>query len=258
MMIEKKIIQVSLVVQLIDEFTDQVVRGQGVQLHIEGAAKPIRKEDGSYVFTNIKEDKVLLQLSSPIYQEEKLPLELSSGEVTMIQLRIKPNRNYSFPAGTTIIEGEAERGSLVIYYQTEGKECFKLLFDATKQGKNMPDALSIYNPDDKNLDGRMFVIVNEGDKKEELIQIQEESSEHPQEYLLKKALQHEFKKLGTKLFPVSSTRADDKGRFLLPVHYTQKITKSGVLELHGNKLIQRQVSLVEGQSNWMKLAKENR
>lgn len=249
---EKKIIRVSLVVQLIDEFTDQLVSGQGIELSIDGESKPVRKSEGYYVFTNLKATQAVLRFSSPIYQGEMVELDLLPEQFCMVKLRIRPNRNYSFPSGTTILEGEAEKGSLVMYYQKEGKECLKLLFDAETKGKNPLEKLSIYNPENKNLDGRIFVISNEEEKKEELIQIREQSIQKEQEYLLMEPLRNSYKKLGTKIFPVSTSKTDEQGRFLLPIRYAQRISPNGIFEIRGKKKVKKSVSLVEGQCNWMK------
>lgn len=251
-------IQVSLVVQLVDDYTDQVLHGAGISIEVDGNRKPVRKADGFFVFTNLCEDRVLLRVNAPLYQEEIHSVDLNrlDNKYCLIKLRLKPNRSYGLPKGTTCIEGKAEpRGQIFAYLPKSNAFC-KLLFDAKKKTENGVPVIKVYNPENMDLEERYLMLVNEEEKKEELIRIVRLIDKENGVYQMEDALKNDYKKIGSRLYLVATSTANQEGNYFLPLKSVNKQDTECIL-MEGrtiNKI--KVVKLEEGRINHIDFMKE--
>lgn len=244
-------IRVSLVVQLVDDYTDQVITGNGVSIEVDGQKKPIKKSDGFFVFTNLNGGGVTLRVWSPLYQEEIRRVDLGQLDQKdrMLKLRLRPNRSYGLPKGTTCIEGKTEPGMEVYAYLPKSRGYSKLLFDTKKTLEDKVQQIKIYNPEGIDLEERYLMIINEESQKGELIRILRLLDGEHGTYQVIAPLKEDYKKIGTKLFLVYTTTADPKGKYFLPVKHGNKEELLCVIRTSSDKVKEKTVVLEEGRVN---------
>ena len=85
-------------------------------------------------------------------------------------------------------------------------------YDAEKT----PDQMELFNPFEKELEGRRFYIRDREGNKEDFFQIGHQEG-RTGVVRLAEALAYGYKKAGTKLYECSSTRADADGTFQIPL-----------------------------------------
>lgn len=96
----------SLAVQLVDAATGLEPRLAAVQASIDGLpAKPLRKNAGLFVFTDLTYPEFTLRVSSPIYMEQALQvnLQLLDPLYPLVIITLLPSPAYPLPPGTTAL-----------------------------------------------------------------------------------------------------------------------------------------------------------
>lgn len=212
-------IKMSLAVQLIDDFTDKIITAPGIHVWIEGEGKPIKKQDGYYIFTNLSQETILLQIEAFHYCKETVPISVEKlNQLTpLVKIRLKPNRTYKLPLGTTCIEGKANPLEDIRLFFTETVQYRKLLYNYEKKKKEENEFIRIFNSTEADLDGCWFYISDREDKNQEFLSIVETINKEENIYRLERPLQSSYLKNGTKLIPVYHTVADVDGNYFIPV-----------------------------------------
>lgn len=215
--------EVSAVLLLIDDFTDRPVISIPARVSA-GAERALRKPDGYYVFTNLKDSEVSVTIQTPSYLTQNFPVNLrqlqSDPSSPVVKVRVKPGPGYSFPEGTTCLEGRTQPRARVWICGGEGNGTRKLLYDYEKGS----GALSVYCPEKEELEGRAFFIDNGASNGREELRLGARRGEDPLKsgYELETPLKRSYKKIGTKLYPIYETEADDQGRYFLPARGVDK------------------------------------
>lgn len=207
--------KVSLVLQLIDDFSGREIEGSNARAWISGEKPPIRKSEGYHVFTNLKEPEVQVHIEAGLYEGQTLQVKLNEdGTYTFLKIRLAPSRAYPIPRNTTCVEGRTEPDSLVRIVCLEDSNPLKLIYDYRK-GKEDDGKISIYHPETMDIEGKALYIKNgkAGGEFFRVLQKREESGS----YGLEQPLSRDYKKVGAVIFPVWSCNADGKGRFFLPI-----------------------------------------
>ena len=226
-------IKVSFVLQFIDDFTDKIITDKILTLKTLDGKTPIIKNDGYYVFLNCQDTNEVIITSSYYMQKT---VKIKNGDT--LKVRLYPNIYYKFSNNHTYLTGKAEKNTEI--KATLKKSNFRLLYDYN----NLDDKkISIFNPLNIELVGRYFLIWNKDN--EEFIQIKENYNNI---YLLSSALKNDYKKVGTKLYEVYYTIANENGEYILPIKekfdenceciiYTQKEIKTLNIKFNQNNII---------------------
>lgn len=211
--------EVSAVLLLIDDFTDRPLTSIPARVTANGYERALRKPEGYYVFTNLREAEAIVNIQAPAYLPQRLTLDLgklqSAASSLVVKVRVKPGQGYSFPEGTTCLEGKTEPGARVWVCSEDGNGTKKLLYDYEKGSST----ISVYCPEKEELEGRAFFIAKDLTNGREEIRLKArcEEGELKSGYVLEHPLNHPYKKIGTKLYSIYETEADDQGRYFLPV-----------------------------------------
>ena len=104
--------RVSLVLELWDDFTDRPISDPSVVITASGLIRPLRKEDGFYVFVNCPMP-VHVEIRSERYETEEFDAGMQDGKAVILKKRLRPGKNYPLPAGTTCVIGCAEPGTVI-------------------------------------------------------------------------------------------------------------------------------------------------
>lgn len=241
--------KVSLVVQAIDDFTGKPIRGSNVRVYIDGGPQAIKKNDGYHVFVNLDRPTVTVHAVGGQYNPQSIRCELAPDEdkYTFVKLRMLPNRSYPIPPDTTCIEGKAAPGSMIRIFCHDG--AYKLLYDYKKEKGSDNRSIFIFHPDEVDMEGKLLHITDSEGKNRELLRIASVIDKDNRQYLLEKELSASYKKIGTSLFTVYETVADQKGSFFMPIANTFKEKSLYTCEAIGDKPVTMEVELESGKIN---------
>lgn len=243
---ERVSIQVSLVIAAVDDFTGRPVgRGQ-LRVWIDGERPPVAKEGGYYIFTNLRVTHPVIHLEGPVFHRQEIILEEGKRkrcEAGMLKVRMIPNRSYPVPRGTTCIQGHAVPGSTVLAYNKTLKEPLKLLYPYTAGQKE----IRIFSPEEMDLEEKKFCIQNKEGTQQEILQIAGQPAAAA--YKLHAPLTYSYRKIGTVIYPVYESKADQAGDFYLPVGGIYTDTAVFAFWLEGNEQGQKEMQLQSGKVN---------
>lgn len=212
---EKVNITLSFAVLVIDDFTDK--RISFVSIFLNGCRKnPIQKTEGYYIFTNIIEKQITILIEAVNYKTETRNIDLTDIlQYSIIRVRLKPEKTYSFPKNTTYLEGKGIAFSQIRLLCYQNIKYFKLCYDySVAEDAN---SIRIYSPERLDLEGKKFGIVEKKTNRYEYFTILEKKREQQETYLLERKLERDYKKMGTCIYSVLETTADKEGYFFLPI-----------------------------------------
>ncbi len=212
-------IKVSLVIQLIDDYTNQPITSSELSLNIEGYNKPIHKKEGYYIFTNIPIGRYEVNIESLLYRSKKVSLTIDEPYSSIQKIRMIPSINYRLPPHTTCIEGRTIPFEEIIVVNKGVSRPYKLLYDYSNHLKTM-DTIQLFHAENVDLSGRGLFIENKSAHLQECLFLSELISDRT--YQLIKPLENSYKKIGTNLYDISTLKADEKGIFFLPMKSCDK------------------------------------
>ncbi len=227
--------RVSLVLTLIDDFSNKVILGSGARVWIPGEKPPVRKPEGYYVFTNLQGREAQVFIQAGLYEDRTLTAELGGVPYTSLKVRLTPDRNYPVPRDTTCVEGRAEPGSLIRILCPEAGRPLKLIYDYERSGEKGGMQISLYHPDTVDIEGKALYITNDKTGAEFFRVLQR--MDRNGDYLLERPLCADYRKIGTTVLPVTAGRADDKGIFFLPIPNMTGDTNRFLCEAAGKKTV---------------------
>lgn len=208
--------RVSLVVRVIDDFTGMTLDGNDVKVTVQGAKPPVRKADGYFVFLNLINPVCRIIVESYQYQNAEIEVDLKQihGEYPLVKIRLKPDWVYRLPIGSTSLSGYGKPNQEFFVIPDENDDFYKLLF--AYPNKKEEYKIAIYNPENRDLEGQLFEIMEkEGKQKEQFFVLKQ--SEDGKEYLLKQPLKQAYKKVGTRICRIYSCKTREDGRYFLPL-----------------------------------------
>lgn len=235
-------IKISLIVLLIDDFTNEIILSKHVSVRIEGEQPPIIKNGGYYIFTNLLNQQYTVEMSAFNYQTQIINVNLENfdQEIPIIKVRLIPNKNYVFPENTTSIYGIAAPEQAINIICRKNQKPIRILYDYKKKnGKS----IFIFNPFRLNLDSKSFYI--EDDQHHEIFTTDKELEKD--EYILKDELKYEYMKANTKVYFIFQTIGDSEGNYLLPLSNIEKKEDENVMcELLSKDKIVKKFSIEYG------------
>ncbi|RAV20504.1 hypothetical protein [Paenibacillus contaminans] len=240
----------SLAVRLIDSFTGGAPLGGGTEVALMGTLrKPVRKEGGLFVFTDIAEGDYTLLVTSDIYFG--VTVQISSGSSGSIHiLPLKPLPQYPFPSGVTLIRAclrdELNRplAGVQVTASLLSEDCCRarLAEEAADKGK---DEIAVGNLSAPIHPGDIFLLQGVNAKGTELCEIASELKTQGR-FKLVTPLGSSHKR-GAMLLPVFRTRSDERGE--VAVAFPSGRVKAFEAELRieaGKRHDVRKLQLLEG------------
>ncbi len=209
-------IHVSLIVGLTDGFTGKKPETSQLHVAVEGAASPVRKKEGYYIFTNLDSDIVTVIVNSPEYQQVKKRVVLSEldRQEPFLGIRLQPGRAYPNRVGATVVYGKTAPLRELSFTAVEGGVFYRLMSDC--DGNHCRE-LMIFHQQSESLEGRSFLMWQKEIKKYETAQISKASHTDQGSYLLEEPLEKKYKKAETRLYPVYTCSADEEGNYFLMI-----------------------------------------
>jgi hypothetical protein len=212
------------VVAAIDDFNNKPISRNQLHVWIEGEKPAIQKEEGYYVFVNLRRTEFVLNIEGGLYHRKEISIDstkLSQYKGKVLKVRMFPNRSYPIPQNTTCIEGKAEKNSVVLAYSETYANPYKLLY-SYQSGETQ---ISIFHPEEADIEGKTMLIKNKEETQAEFFKAEEKQEDEKAVYSLGEPLSHAYKKIGTVIYPVYTMETDSNGEFYLPVNhiYDEKV-----------------------------------
>lgn len=202
-----------LVILPIDEFTGTVIRDPALEVFVEGAGKPLIKQEGFRVFLNgaakIAERDIVVTLRGSAYQEMRVSIAADRIEQKhpVVEIGMKPGRNYPFPPGTLYIEGSLPEHAALWVAKEEGAGALRLYADA-RMGD---DRLRIYQDKSQDLSRHSYLLLEQGGKNREWVTCTEAADFSQGIYQLSDYLIHDYTRERAKLYNAVSCERDILG-----------------------------------------------
>lgn len=234
--------RVSLVLLPIDDFTDKVITEKVVNVRILNSnLRPIRKQDGYIVFTNIEESKIVIIISGHFYNAARVEIDMTRlNELSpIIKVRLKPNEQYYFPKNTTCLRGKTTPNTTLTVIHKSKFNTFRLFDDNKKGAAN----IKIYNPINLDLEGRDFIITDKNSRAREEFTIVEYDDEN-KIYTLNKALKKEYKKEVCMITKIDYVDVFEDGEFFLPLRNI--VSGENTITIENNSKVKKDIVLKEG------------
>lgn len=199
--------RVSLAVLLLDDLSGRQITGSNARAWIEKERPPIKKNDGWFVFTDLRPGCYTINAGGGQFEPCCIDAEIAEDSVQMLVIRLKPGRVYPVPPGCLRVEGKAQPGAAVTIISCSKASGFKLLSDC-KAGEG---TISVFHPEGVRLDGRTFRLGSE----DIILCASEDPDCRSGVYRLAEPLKYDHPRIGSTLMPAYSATADENGRFFM-------------------------------------------
>ncbi len=243
-------LSVSLVVAPIDDFTGKPISGSGLRVWIDGEKPSVVKSEGYYVFVNLREPEVVIQLEGGYFQHQEIKVSVVDYCDKVIKVRMIPSHAYPIPSNATCIQGKVENKATTVYaYCDSLKNPYKLLYNFDKKD----DEVQIFHPDDVDMEGRKLYIKAKDKEEGEVLVLSELADPEKKSYRLVEKLENSYKKIGTVLYPLYVIEPGEKGDFYLPLADLTEKNSSMTFFCKGDESHKIQKELVSGRVNQISL-----
>lgn len=235
---------VSLVLLPIDDYTNEVIKGNYIKPWIEWEHAPIWKQ-GFYIFTDMKQEKVLLHVDSQLYQNQTISISLDTSSARVIKLRLVPSEKYAMGNNSVVIRGIGEVGQKAAFYSEEIRQCYKLLKDYEPGTK-----ISIFHPNGLDLSGKTVWL--KGREKRYLATLGEQQEDEENCYEITR-VPEKLRKAETDIYLVYETVVREDGTFYLLFPQSKEIEFHGIMEY---QKISQPIVLRAGEENFFLLSQQ--
>lgn len=207
-------VRASLAVLLIDDFTGKIITSPSAQVRVSGGKKAIRKPDGFWVFTDLCEETIQITVTDPCYyrEERQVWLEGLEAKHPVFRIRLKPNRMNGLPGKTTAVTIRIPEGGIFYIFREQGNDHKKLLADYEKGS----DQIAVYQEETEELEGKFCCIMDKNGKKEHF-RLGGLTDRERGIYQLEMPLTGSYKRIGTRIFPISRIDADREMEYFIPL-----------------------------------------
>lgn len=192
----------ALIVSPSDCITGKSIRGSNLKVWIENEAPAIKKNDGYFIFMNLKQKDFFLKIEGDIYKKKEIKidekiLEKYSGEIMTV--RLTPDRNYPMPPNIIPVEGMGED----LYTDSEMINNPYRLIQSYESGKN---EILIFHPEDICIEGSTLLIKNTETDEREIFKIKCRMEEKGQwTYLINEPLKSSYGRVESIMYSVFGT-----------------------------------------------------
>lgn len=198
-----------LVILPVDAFTGKAILQQDFSVFIEGAGKPVRKEDGFWVFTKLPEGRMRIILRGKHYQNREAWYEGNRGMGSgYMKIRLSPDRTYSFPQGTIYMEGMLSAETRV-FAAAKSRMRFERLAADCGRGDG---TLTVYQGGRMDLTGGLYYISEGESARGEWIRLAELCDPQQGIYSLAAPAGMDWKRRRTYMYPAAELEPEGQGR----------------------------------------------
>lgn len=203
--------RVSLIVQLLDDRTSTVIRQKNANVYIPGFPYPVYKEEGYFVFLNLKEEveSYDLTMSLPQYFEKKVKIVTKDLEKTMPIRTVRLFPKNSNVSGRTKLVGKGKPGETIRYFSKAAWDAGKLLKDCEE---NSREIVLLGNPN-RDYTGKYLLLENKEHRA--FAKLKKKDFSDGRTYFLESSMEFTFRKQETKVYMDIGTVVNDKGEFVL-------------------------------------------
>ena len=135
-------------------------------------------------------------------------------EYPVIKVRLKPDWVYRLPMGSTSIRGYGKPNKRLFVIPEDENQYYKLLHPyLQKEGEKLE--IAIYNPEQKDLEGKLFEIVDKKTNQRDMFLLLKKDGQDC--YRLNQPLSHSYPKVGSRIYQVYSCETDEEGKYYLPM-----------------------------------------
>ena len=204
--------RVSLAVLLLDDLTGRQITGSNARAWIEKEKPPIQKNDGWFVFTDLRPGSYTVNAEGGRFLMSATQVTVTGEEMKMMTVRLRPGRVYPVPAGCLRVEGRAEPGALVTIVNCHRSAAYKLLTDC-REGDRF---LSVFHPEGVRLDGRGFRLTGgDGGSEDVFLSTAADPDCRNGCYQLSEPVRYSHSRIGSLLMPAYTAQTDESGRFFM-------------------------------------------
>lgn len=213
-MYDKIHIQVSIAVLVIDDFTDKIVTSSALRVAVSSGKKPVKKEGGFYVFTNLTDSVVQVTVNGPGYCPQVQSVDLESLDLAdpIVRIRMKPDRTYILSEKDIRVLAFLPSGATLFLLDEEGGNYKRLLADY----ESGSDEISLYRSGTEELAEKICCIVDKN-QQYEMIRLGVLKEREAGIYSLRQEPRFSYKKVDTKIYPVSSIGGESEREYFLPL-----------------------------------------
>ncbi len=238
--------KLSLVIVPVDDYTNKVLTEDKLRISLKmktdligTRTKTAMWKQGFYVFFDVKEQDVIIQIESKFYQSQVLHLTLDPNAVLKQTIRLVPNELYGNLEDYTILIGKGHPGEQVKFYCNQLTEKFRLARDY--QNENTLELTHHYSFD---FSGKEIWI--KGREQEWFTTLGTRLEDSDSEYRIT-PLNSNIRRVEAIIYPVYQTKCKEDGTFILFLPEGEKETfqgrfvcgeKENVIEIMNHKINQ--------------------
>lgn len=247
-------IRVSLAVLPIDDFTGKIITAPVLKAAVKGGGKPVRKAEGFFVFTNLTSSIAEITVEGPCYYREERIIDIRQLDPAnpVVKIRMLPGRTYALPQKAIRLMVLLPQGSAFSAFYERSTDYKKLLTDYEKDDSQ----IGLYQTGKEDLEGKGCWIVGRNDQKE-FICLGQKTDRERGTYLLSRAAAASYKKIGTRVYPVTKVTAQEERTWFLALkdYGLEEVEYTCILERNGKRTEQK-ILLKAGTENYLDLQEE--
>ena len=216
---------------------------------------PIRKQEGFYVFTNLADSIARIFVEGACYQKEQRTVDLKQIDRAnpVVKIRLLPNRSYPLSEGTIRLTAALPRGAVFSAFCESGSDYKKLLADYEKGSEQ----ICLYQTEREELEGKGCWIAGK-EQKREFVRLGQRIDSEKGMYLFAQAPKAGYRKIGTRIYPVSTICTSEEGEWFLPLksYGEAQVEYTCMMELDGQRT-ERKILLKAGKENYLDFREKN-
>lgn len=238
-------IKVSVVVVLVDDFTDAILPNGRGKVVVDGEKAPIPKNGGYYVFTNISKKEMVIRAEAFAYQSRRVTVDISeSAKMKIIRIRLVPDKHYNLPEDATILYGTGKPGEVLELVCRENQTPLRLLKDYGRESQK----IYMYNPMRFSIPERRMLITNGNEY--EILEVQSQNNE--EEFLLETPLRKDYKKAEGLIYLIHEIHCNENGEYWVPLPKLIKKNEEIICEFIDNGKLKKPIKITYGCENQIK------
>lgn len=214
--------KMAVALRLMDSFTGRIPRNANLYVRMEDGAVPVKKENGYYIFWDNGARTRKLLVRGIGYEPEEIVLDmesLSAKAQPTCCLWLRPDRSYVYPPEITWVkaEGQPGRPGEVREFVVEATAGCLRLTEPYPLDRLNPQYMHMFVPDDMELENRrLYIRAHNGNG--ECFTVWAAKNRAMGIYQLERPLEHIYGPYESVLYLTMALKADQEGRFLVPLH----------------------------------------
>lgn len=249
-------IQVAMAVLLIDDFTNKIIASSVLKVYVPNSRKPIKKEGVYHVFTNLTGPVAQVTVEGPGYCQQVRAVDLETLDRTdpVVRIRMKPDRTYRMSEKDIRVLAFLPSDTTLFLLDEEGSDYKRLLTDYGKGSEE----ISLYQSGTEELEEKVCCIMDKN-QRYEVIRLGLLKDRETGTYSLEQGPQFPYKKVDTKIYPISLIGGEQEAEYFLPLR------GDGREEIHCTCILQQgtvstrtQATLKPGRENILDFRGDNK